>query len=99
MRVSINLTNYSWPTGPRALGAELAQLVGAADQAGLDTVWVADHLLQADPTAAPGDTEMLEAYTTLGFLAAHSQRVRLGTMVTGVTYRPPALLEIGRAHV
>jgi F420-dependent oxidoreductase-like protein len=92
MRVSINLTNYSWPTGPRALGAELARLVGAADQAGLDTVWVADHLLQADPTAAPDDTEMLEAYTTLGFLAAHSQRVRLGTMVTGVTYRPPALL-------
>ena len=58
----------------------------------MDTVWVADHLLQADPTAAPGDTEMLEAYTTLGFLAAQTERVRLGTMVTGVTFRPPALL-------
>jgi F420-dependent oxidoreductase-like protein len=92
MRVSINLTNYSWPSGSHSLGPELARLVAAADQAGLDTVWVADHLLQADPTAAPDDTEMLEAYTTLGFLAAHSQRVRLGTMVTGVTYRPPALL-------
>ena len=92
MRVSINLTNYSWPNSPDSLGPELARLVGAADQAGVDTVWVPDHLLQADPTAAPDDTEMLEAYTTLGFLAANTQRVRLGTMVTGVTYRPPALL-------
>jgi F420-dependent oxidoreductase-like protein len=58
----------------------------------VDTVWVPDHLLQADPTAGPGDTEMLEAYTTLGFLAARTERVRLGTMVTGVTFRPPALL-------
>ena len=92
MRVSIGLTNYSWPGGPGRLGAELARVVGQADQAGVDTVWVVDHLLQADPTAAPDDTEMLEAYTTLGFLAAQTERVRLGTMVTGVTFRPPALL-------
>jgi F420-dependent oxidoreductase-like protein len=92
MRVSIAVTNYSWPGGREELGSELARLVRGADQAGVDTVWVADHLLQADPTAAPGDTEMLEAYTTLGFLAAQSERVRLGTMVTGVTFRPPALL-------
>ena len=89
MRVSLNLTSYSWPRGP---GAELARLAGAAEEAGVDTVWVPDHLLQADPTAGPGDTEMLEAYTTLGFLAAQTDRVRLGTMVTGVTFRPPALL-------
>src|SRR4029453_6666711 len=47
---------------------------------------------QGGRPAAPGDTEMLEAYTTLGFLAAQTERVRLGTMVTGVTFRPPALL-------
>jgi F420-dependent oxidoreductase-like protein len=92
MRVSIAVTNYSWPGGPGQLGAELARLVRGADQAGVDTVWVVDHLLQADPTAPPDDTEMLEAYTTLGFLAAQTERVRLGTMVTGVTFRPPALL-------
>src|SRR5688500_14266429 len=92
MRVSINLTNYSWPNSPRSLGPELARLVGAADQAGLDTVRGAGHLLPADPTAAPDDTEMLEAYTTLGFLAGQTERLRLGTMVTGVTFRPPALL-------
>jgi F420-dependent oxidoreductase-like protein len=92
MRVSINVTNYSWPGGPGRLGAELGALVRTAEEVGVDTVWVPDHLLQADPTAAPGDTEMLEAYTTLGFLAAQTQRVRLGTMVTGVTFRPPAVL-------
>jgi len=89
MRVSINLTNYAWPGG---LGPSLGRVVEAADRAGVDTVWVADHLVQADPTAPPDNTEMLEAYTTLGFLAARTERVRLGTMVTGVTFRPPALL-------
>jgi F420-dependent oxidoreductase-like protein len=92
MRVSIGVTNYSWPGGPNGLGWELDRLVRGADRAGVDTVWVVDHLLQADPTAPPEDTEMLEAYTTLGFLAARTDRVRLGTMVSGVTFRPPALL-------
>jgi F420-dependent oxidoreductase-like protein len=92
MRVSINVTNYSWPGGPGRLATELGSVARAAEEAGVDTLWVSDHLLQADPTAAPGDTEMLEAYTTLGFLAARTERVRLGTMVTGVTFRPPALL-------
>lgn len=92
MRISISVTNYSWPGDPRQLGPELAWLVRTADGAGVDTVWVSDHLVQADPTAESGQTEMLEAYTTLGFIAAQTERVRLGTMVTAVTYRPPALL-------
>jgi len=70
----------------------LHRLVRPADQAGVDTVRVVDHLLQADPNAAPDQRDVLKAYTTLGYLAAHTERVRLGTMVTGVTFRPPALL-------
>jgi F420-dependent oxidoreductase-like protein len=92
MRISINVTNYSWPDGAQGFGAELARLVEAADRAGIDTVWVPDHLLQADPTAAPDQTEMYEAYTLLGFLAARTERVRLGTMVSAAALRPPALL-------
>jgi F420-dependent oxidoreductase-like protein len=88
MRLSLNITNYSWPED---LGGYLRRIVRAADEGGLDTVWVSDHLLQADPNSSL-DAEMLEAYTTLGFLASSSERIRLGTMVTGVTYRPPALL-------
>jgi F420-dependent oxidoreductase-like protein len=91
MRLSVNLTNYSWPSGAAGLGTELGRVARAADEAGIDTLWVSDHLIQADPTAVP-DSEMLEAYTALGFVASQTERVRLGTMVTGVTFRPPAVL-------
>jgi F420-dependent oxidoreductase-like protein len=91
MRVSLNVTNYSWPEGPAGLGGRLGRIARAADQAGLDTVWLSDHLIQADPGSTP-DAEMLEAYTALGFLACQTERIRLGAMVSAVTYRPPALL-------
>jgi F420-dependent oxidoreductase-like protein len=91
MRFSLSITNYSWPGGPTGIGAGLVRLARAADADGLDTLWVADHLIQAEPTSTP-DSEMLEAYTTLGFLAAHTERLRLGTMVTGVTFRPASVL-------
>src|SRR5829696_4776466 len=87
MRISLSITNYSWPE----LGPDLARTVRAADELGFDTVWVADHLIQADPKSVP-DSEMLEAYTTLGFVAAQTRRIRLGAMVTAVTYRPPSVL-------
>jgi alkanesulfonate monooxygenase SsuD/methylene tetrahydromethanopterin reductase-like flavin-dependent oxidoreductase (luciferase family) len=87
VRVSLSVTEY-----PRSdIREHLAAVVRAADAGGLDTVWVADHLLQAAPGTAPDDP-MLEAYTTLGYLAGRSERVRLGTMVAAVTYRAPALL-------
>jgi F420-dependent oxidoreductase-like protein len=91
MRLSLSITNFSWRDTDLATG--LSRTVQGADEGGLYGVWVADHLLQADPIGArPGETEMLEAYTTLGFLAARTSRVKLGTLVTAVTFRPPALL-------
>lgn len=91
MRISLNITNYSGEPDAVGLGAQLVHIARAAEEAGLEGVWMPDHLLQVDPTSSP-DAVMLEAYTTLGFLAARTERVRLGTMVTGVTHRPPALL-------
>jgi F420-dependent oxidoreductase-like protein len=88
MRISLNVTNYSYPGD---LTAELTRAARAADQGGLDTVWVSDHLLQAEPGVA-ADSPMLEGYATLAFLAAQTSRIRLGTMVTAATYRAPALL-------
>ncbi|MEO3862510.1 LLM class F420-dependent oxidoreductase [Acrocarpospora sp. B8E8] len=93
MRLSMSVTNFSRRDERRGLGEQLAEIAEAADRGGLYGVWVSDHLLQADPYGArPGETEMLEAYTTLGYLAARTSRVRLGTLVTAVTFRPPALL-------
>lgn len=90
--MSISITNYTWPSGVPQLAAELTKVARGADGAGIDTLWVADHLVQADPTAPPDDRDMLEAYTVLGFVAAHTTRVRLGAMVSPVTFREPALL-------
>ena len=92
MRVSINVTNYSWPSGALHLPADLATIAGAAEQAGLDTLWVSDHMVQADPTAGPHERDMLEAYTVLGYLAGRTSRIRLGAMVSAVTFREPAVL-------
>ena len=87
MKLSVSLTNYSWS----AISHEIAAIAEHLDQTAVDTLWVADHLLQADPSSDV-DEPMLEAYTTLGFLAARTTGLRLGTMVTAATFRPPALL-------
>ena len=69
----------------------LADVATAADEAGFDRISVMDHLWQI-PVIGPPEHEMLEAYTTLGFLAAHTRRAKLLTLVTGVVYRDPGLL-------
>ena len=89
MDVSISITAY--PAGAGAAPDDLTALGRAADECGLHTVWATDHLIQADPTASPTDP-MLEAYSVLSFLAAVTGRVRLGAMVSPVTFRPPAML-------
>jgi F420-dependent oxidoreductase-like protein len=88
MKLSVSVTNYSWPD---SIGDRLATLARALDDTAVDTLWVPDHLLQADPSSQL-DEPMLEAYTSLGYLAAVTSRIRLGTMVTAATFRAPALL-------
>jgi F420-dependent oxidoreductase-like protein len=75
----------------RDIGARLASVAGFLDETAVDTLWVADHLLQADPSSDLHEP-MLEAYTTLGYLGAKTSRLRLGTMVTAATFRAPAML-------
>ncbi|HET7277451.1 MAG TPA: TIGR03560 family F420-dependent LLM class oxidoreductase [Dermatophilaceae bacterium] len=91
MKISLNVTNYTWPGGAAATASALGEVAEAADSGGLDTLWVNDHLLQADPRAQ-GDRDMLEAYTVLGYLAGQTTRIGLGAMVSAVTFRAPAVL-------
>ncbi|HSV66128.1 MAG TPA: LLM class F420-dependent oxidoreductase [Mycobacteriales bacterium] len=91
MRIGLQIPDFTWPGGPATMGADLAAIARTADEAGFDLLAVMDHLFQIGPIGPP-ERDMLEAYTTLGFLAAHTERVELLTLVTGVVYREPGLL-------
>ena len=91
MRLGIQIPDFTFPGGKATLGKDLAAIARTADDAGFDAIAVMDHFFQIGPVGPP-DMDMLEAYTTLGFLAAHTSRAKLLTLVTGVIYREPGLL-------
>jgi alkanesulfonate monooxygenase SsuD/methylene tetrahydromethanopterin reductase-like flavin-dependent oxidoreductase (luciferase family) len=91
MKLGIHLANLTWPGGPSEIAPTLAAIARATEQTGCEHLSVMDHWFQMD-MMAPVDNDMLAAYTTLGFLAAHTERVKLHVLVTGVTYRHPGLL-------
>jgi F420-dependent oxidoreductase-like protein len=91
MRVGVHINRFDHSGGGPALGTELAAAGAAAEAAGVSWLSVMDHYFQMEFNGGAEDP-MLEAYTTLGFLAAHTTTVRLGALVTGVTYRHPGLL-------
>jgi F420-dependent oxidoreductase-like protein len=91
VKVGLQIPYFTWEGGAPELAAKLAEIAKTAEGAGFDSVWVMDHFFQI-PMVGPAEADMLEAYTTLGFLAGQTERVGLGTMVTGVTYRNPGIL-------
>ena len=91
MKVGLQINRFDWPGGPRKISEHVRAIASAADEAGFDSEWVMDHFHQIHHLG-PETDPMLEAYTTLGFMAGVTKRVKLGTMVTGVVYRSPALL-------
>jgi F420-dependent oxidoreductase-like protein len=87
-----HMPNYTFEgVSDSGIFERVVELATSAEAAGFDLVTVMDHFYQIG-TIGPEDEPMLEAYTTLGALAQRTARVLLGTMVTGVTYRNPALL-------
>ncbi|MHB1554511.1 MAG: LLM class F420-dependent oxidoreductase [Acidimicrobiales bacterium] len=91
MKLGLHLPDFTFPGGPGRLRDDLATIVAGAERVGFDRVSVMDHVWQIGHVGPP-EHEMLEAYTTLGFLAAHTERVSLMTLVTGAVYRSPGLL-------
>src|SRR5580658_1717835 len=91
MRLGLQLPNFTWPGGASAIAPKLAEIARAADDAGFYSLWVMDHFFQIGMIGPP-ENDMLEGYTTLGYLAGCTRRVKLGTMATGVIYRYPGIL-------
>jgi F420-dependent oxidoreductase-like protein len=82
----LQVPSFSWTGGGAELRDRLAAVARAAEHAGFESLWVMDHFVQI-PFVGREWEDMLESYTTLGFLAGVTERIRLGTLVTGVTYR------------
>ncbi|MFL0285738.1 LLM class F420-dependent oxidoreductase [Mycobacterium sp. SMC-21] len=91
IRFALQIPNFSYGTGVSELYPTVVAQAREAEAAGFDSVFVMDHFYQLPMIGTP-DQPMLEAYTALGGLAAATQKVQLGTMVTGNTYRNPTLL-------
>ncbi len=91
MDVSVHIVRFDWPGGTPAIPTTLARMARAADDVGVHAISVMDHFFQL-AHRPPIDQPMLEGYTTMSFLAAHTTRVRLGLLVGGVTYRHPGIL-------
>lgn len=91
MNLGLHLPSFTYPSGPNGLARDLERVAAGADDVGFDRISVMDHVWQI-PQVGPIEDDMLEAYTTLGFLAAHTSRTQLLTLVTGAVYRDPGLL-------
>ena len=91
MKLAIHFPNFTLPGQPGSLAGILAATARAAEDGGCSTFTVMDHWFQMEQLATSEDP-MLEGYTTLGFLAGRTERMTLGLLVTGVTYRHPGLL-------
>ncbi|CUU58789.1 probable F420-dependent oxidoreductase, Rv1855c family [Parafrankia irregularis] len=91
MRLGVQIPDFTRPAGPADLGPALAEVAREVDAAGFDYLAVMDHFFQI-AFVGPPEHDMLEAYTTLGFLAANTSRVTLLTLVTGTVYREPGVL-------
>jgi F420-dependent oxidoreductase-like protein len=91
VKLGLQIPRLQWDGGPAEIAAHLKRIAQAAEEAGFSSLWVMDHLFQIR-SIGKVDEPMLESYTTLGFLAACTERIELGTMVTAGTYRSPGVL-------
>jgi F420-dependent oxidoreductase-like protein len=91
MKIGLQIPNFTWPGGPAQIAGKLAEIARVIDDVGFYSLWVMDHFFQIS-MIGPHENDMLESYSTLGYLAALTNRVKLGTMVTGVIYRYPGIL-------
>jgi F420-dependent oxidoreductase-like protein len=86
LEFGLQVSRFGFSGHPAATAAQLAEVARAAEEAGFTSLWVMDHFIQI-PQVGREWEDMLESYTTLGYLAGLTERIRLGALVTGITYR------------
>ncbi len=91
MKLGVHVSNFTWPGGPERIASDLTRIASGAEDNGFDKLSVMDHVWQIGHIGPP-EHEMLEAYTTLGYLAARTSKIHLLAWVTAVVYREPGLL-------
>jgi len=91
MRLGLQVPSFTWSKDQGQLGETFGLIAERAERAGLYSLWVMDHFFQIS-VIGPVENEMLEGWSALAFAAGRTNRIKLGTMVTGVTYRHPGLL-------
>ena len=91
MLLGVQVPSFSWPGAPGTTGETFRRIAIEAEQAGVASLWVMDHFFQIQMVGPP-EADMLEGWSALAFAAGATNRIKLGTMVTGVTYRHPGLL-------
>ena len=94
MRIGLQVPSFTWQDGPKAIGPKLAEIGRTADEAGFASLWVMDHFFQIEYVGPPEDP-MLEGYSALSYLAGRTERVKLGTLVTGIIGGPADLGQLG----
>jgi F420-dependent oxidoreductase-like protein len=90
VKLGLQIPSFTWPGGDSAIGPSLARIAETADAVGFDSLWVMDHFYQIRGVGRP-EEPMLEGWTALGYMAAHSKQATLGLMVGGVHYRQAGL--------
>jgi F420-dependent oxidoreductase-like protein len=91
MRLGLQIPDFTWPNGQSHLGETFGLIAERAERAGFYSLWVMDHFFQIG-NIGPSEHEMLEGWSALAYAAARTNHIKLGTLVTGVTYRHPGIL-------
>ena len=92
MKIGLQIPRFNWPGAPANTASTLASIARAAEEAGFSSLWVMDHYYQIAPGLGAADDPMLEGYSVLNYLAGITEKLTLGTLVSGVIYRQPAYL-------
>src|SRR5512134_2665885 len=91
MHIGIQVPQFR-PSTSESMGRWFAQIAQAAEENGIYSMWVMDHFFQLGGWLGEPENPMVEGYTTLGYLAGSTQRIKLGLLVGGVIYRHPAVV-------